>query len=252
VLNRWSLLALGIGAYIAFTLSSFPAGTAYAWFAPAGVNLAGLEGTLWSGRAAAGTLGDLPVRDLRWNLRPTRLLLGRLAATIEARLSDGFVSADVSASPASVALSDVRASTSIPTLRSVLPLSGVRGDASVNLSELVIADGTLTKVLGELRLAKLEVAPFVATGSRDLLPIGNYTVSFIESPTDGINATFVDAGGPLEVAGTLQLDAERAYTLDGLIKPRPEASRELVEGLSFITTDPDPEGRRRLTLTGSL
>ena len=28
------VLALGIGAYFAFALSSFPAGTAYAWFAP--------------------------------------------------------------------------------------------------------------------------------------------------------------------------------------------------------------------------
>jgi general secretion pathway protein N len=252
VLNRWSLLALGLGAYLAFTLSSFPAGTAYAWLAPQGVNLTGLEGTLWSGRAAAGTVGDLALRDIRWTLRPLRLLLGRLAATVEARLSDGFVSANVSASPSSVALSDVRASTSLATLRGMLPLSGVRGDASVSLDELELAGGAVTKVLGELRLAKLEVAPFVPTGSRELLPIGNYTVSFIEAQNAGVNATFVDSGGPLEVTGTLELDAARAYTLDGFIKPRPDASQTLVDGLAIVTAEPDAEGRRRLTLTGSL
>ena len=53
-MKLWHWLALGIGAYLAFALSSFPAGTAYAWFAPAGLQLEGLEGTLWSGRAAAG------------------------------------------------------------------------------------------------------------------------------------------------------------------------------------------------------
>jgi general secretion pathway protein N len=252
VLNRWSWVALGVGAYVAFTLSSFPAGTAYAWFAPQGASFSGIEGTLWSGRAAAGAVGDLALRDIRWRVRPTRLLIGRLAAEIEARLTDGFVSANVSASPTRVALSEVRASTSIPALRGVLPVSGVRGDASVNLDELELRGGVLTTLLGELRLAKLEVAPFVPTGSRDLLPIGDYTVRFLDSAGNGINASFVDSGGPLEVSGTLLVDAQRAYTLDGLIKARPDASQQLVEGLSIITADPDNEGRRRLTLTGSL
>jgi hypothetical protein len=252
VLNRWSWLALGVGAYLAFTLSSFPAGTAYAWLAPQGVNFSGIEGTLWSGRAAAGSVGDLALRDVRWRVRPTRLLVGRLAADIEARLSDGFVSARVSASPSRVALSEVRGTTSIPALRAVLPVSGVRGDASIALDALVLESGALTAVVGELRLAKLEVAPFAPSGSRDLLPIGDYTVKFLDSSGQGLNASFADSGGPLEVSGTLVVDTQRAYTLDGMIKARPDASQQLVDGLSIITADPDPEGRRRLTLTGSL
>jgi hypothetical protein len=252
VLNRWSLLALGIGAYLAFTLSSFPAATAYAWLAPEGVALSGIEGTLWSGRAAAGSVADLTLRDIRWRLRPTRLLIGRLAADIEARLADGFVSARVSASPSRVALSEVRGTTSIPTLRDVLPVSGVRGDASVALDELLLEGGAVTAISGELRLAMLEVAPFMPTGSRDLLPIGDYTVKFLDSDGQGISATFADTGGPLEVSGTLVVDRQRSYTLDGLIKPRPDAAQTLVDGLSIITADPDAEGRRRLTLTGSL
>src|SRR5690606_17260484 len=44
-------LALGIGAYAAFLLARFPAG-ASSWFAPDTVRLAGVDGTLWSGRAA--------------------------------------------------------------------------------------------------------------------------------------------------------------------------------------------------------
>lgn len=252
MLNRWVWLALGVGAYLAFTLSAFPAATAYAWFAPAGVSFSGIQGTLWSGRAAAGSVGDLPLRDVQWSVRPTRFLIGRLSGNVQARLTDGFVSANVSASPSRVALSEVRGSTSIATLRSVLPVSGVRGDASVNIDELELADGAVTSVLGELKIAKLEVAPFVPSGSRNLVPIGDYTVKFLDSGGEGVNATFVDTGGPLEVSGTLVLDAARAYTLDGLVKARPDAARELVEGLNIITADPDSEGRRRLTLTGSL
>jgi hypothetical protein len=247
-------LALGVGAYLAFTLSSFPAGTAYAWFAPDGVSFSGIQGTLWSGRAAAGSVADLQLHDIRWSLRPTRLLIGRLAAAVEARLSEGFVSAQVSVSPRRLALSNVRGSTSIATLRSVLPrsVSGVRGDTSVNLEQLELESGALTAIVGELRLAKLEVVPFAPSGSRELVQIGDYAVTFLDSAGKGINASFADVGGPLEVSGTLVVDMQRSYTLDGLIKPRPDASQQLVQGLSIITADPDAEGRRRLTLTGSL
>src|SRR5690606_2720287 len=50
--NRYAWIALGLGAYIAFTLSSFPATAAYRWFAPETLRMAGIEGTVWSGRAA--------------------------------------------------------------------------------------------------------------------------------------------------------------------------------------------------------
>jgi hypothetical protein len=243
---------MGAGAYVAFALSTFPAAVAYRWLAPQGVSFSGIDGTLWRGSAVAGAVGDLALRDIRWTVQPTRLLIGRLAANIQARLTEGSVRAHVSASPSRVVLSEVQGSTSIATLRSVLPVAGVRGDASVNLNELDLEGGAVTGVLGELRLGRLEVAPFVPGPSRELVPVGDYLVKFLDSAGKGINASFADAGGPLEVAGTLVLDEQRNYTLDGLVKPRPDASRQLVEGLNIITAEPDAEGRRRLTLTGSL
>ena len=98
-MSRWSWLALGVGAYIAFTLVKFPAGTALRWFAPPGVALAGVAGTLWSGSAATCTVAGFTVEALRWDLRPASLLLGRLSAAVEARIPDGFVSGNITASP---------------------------------------------------------------------------------------------------------------------------------------------------------
>jgi general secretion pathway protein N len=249
---RWSWLALGVGAYLAFTLSSFPASVAYGWFVPPEVKLAGLDGTLWSGRAAAGSVASLPLHDVRWRVRPWALLIGRLGADIEARLADGFVSARVSASPSRVRLSDVRGSTSLPTLRGALPVSGVQGGATLDLSNLEIANGRLVAVVGKLTLAKIEVTPFVPGSARGFVPIGDYVVQFLESSAPGVNAKFNDTGGPLEASGTLVLDAALGYTLDGSIKPRPDAAPELVQGLDVIAADPDAEGRRHLTLMGTL
>jgi hypothetical protein len=250
--KRWPL-ALGVGAYLAFVIASFPAGTAYRWFAPDTLALVGVQGTLWSGRAAAASVAGLTLQDLRWRMRPWALFVGRVSADLEARLPDGFVNARVSASPARVRLTDVRASTSIAALRGVLPVSGVRGQASASFSELLLAGGWPTSADGELRLAQLEATPFGMSNAR-LLPLGDYLVRFQPSaaPEGGIAAIFNDTSGPLEVSGTLALDARRAYTLDALVKPRAGANPDLVQGLAFMSAEPDAEGRRRLMLTGSL
>ncbi len=250
--SRWSWLALGVGGYVAFTLAAFPARVALRWFAPPELTLAGVQGTAWSGAAAGGSVGGFAVRDLRWQLSPWPLLIGRVSGRVEARLADGFLSTDLTASGQRVSLSNLRGGTSIAALGGVLPVGGIRGQASATLSELEIELGWPSRVIGELRLAGVEVPPFMSSGGPQLLPLGDYTITFSAAPAGELLAKFVDNGGPLEVSGTLELDAARNYTLDALITPRDSAPEELVAGLKIMTTDPDPEGRRRLTLTGSL
>jgi general secretion pathway protein N len=243
---------LGVGAYLAFTLATFPAGTALRWFAPREIVMTGVEGTLWSGSAASCSVGGIVAEALRWRVQPASLLLGRLAGSVEARIPDGFVSTDIAASPAGVTFSGLRGATSLPALAGVLPIKGMRGQASAALESLAIEDGWPSRVVGELKLAGLEAPPFIPDGSGALLSLGDYTVTFSPAPAREVAARFVDNGGPLEVSGTLTLDATRAYTLDALIEPRNGAPEALVEGLKIMTAEPDAEGRRRLSLTGSL
>jgi general secretion pathway protein N len=250
--SRWSWLALGVGAYVAFTLATFPAGAALRWFAPPDAAFAGVAGTLWSGSAASCSFGGFTAEALRWRVRPTRLLLGRISADVEARIPDGFVSGSVTASPSRVELSQVRGATSLPALAMMLPIRGIRGQASVTLESLVLENGWPSAVTGELKLAGIEAAPLIPDGSGSLMPLGDYTVTFVPAAAGQIAARVVDNGGPLEVAGTATLDTARAYVLDLLIEPRTGAPEMLVEGLKLTTSDPDAEGRRRLNLSGSL
>ncbi|MEO8465232.1 MAG: type II secretion system protein N [Gammaproteobacteria bacterium] len=251
--NRWSWLAVGVGAYLAFALSTFPAGTAVHWFVPPPVLLSGIQGTVWSGSAASGTIGGLSIQDVRWHVRPWTLLTGRVGANVEARLADGFLNTGITASPSRVQFSDLRGGTSLATVASLLPVRGLSGQATVALSSLELENGWPAHIVGELKLAALQVAAFVPSGkSGSLVPLGDYTVTFGEAPARSIGARFIDNGGPLEVAGMLALSAAREYTFDALIKPRDSASRDLVDGLNIMTSDPDSNGRRRLTLTGSL
>jgi general secretion pathway protein N len=251
-MSRWSWWALGVGAYVAFTVATFPAGVALMWFAPEGVTFAGVGGTLWSGGAASATAGGFAADTLRWRVRPAALLLGRISADVEARIPDGFVAGNVAASAGGVRFADLRGATSLPALAGVLPLGGMRGQASLALETLVLEDGWPAAAVGELKLAGLEATPLIPDGSGALLPLGDYTLTLLPAPEGELEATFVDNGGPLEVQGTLNIDATRSYTIDALVEPRAGAPQSLVEGLKFMTTEPDAEGRRRLNLTGSL
>ena len=251
-MSRWSWWAVGFGAYVAFTLATFPATTALRWFAPPAITFAGVSGTLWSGSAASCSIAGFTAEALRWRVRPLALLLGRISASVDARIPDGFVTGVVTASPSRVRLSELRGATSLPALAAMLPVRGMRGQASVALEDLVLENGWPASVIGELKLAGLETAPLIPDGTGALLPLGDYTVTFLPAPPGALAAQFVDNGGPLEVAGTVNLDNTRTYALDALIEPRAGAPEALVEGLKIMTAEPDAEGRRRLNLTGSL
>src|SRR5262245_52384224 len=160
-MSRWSWLAIGVGLYLAFTVAMFPAGVALRWFAPQGVTFAGVAGTLWSGSAATCSVGSFTLTALRWRLRPTSLFLGRVSANVDARIPDGFVRGDVIASASSVRLSNFQAATSLPALEGVLPVRGLRGQASVALESLVLEDGWPTAAIGQLKLGKLESLPLI-------------------------------------------------------------------------------------------
>jgi general secretion pathway protein N len=251
-MSRWSWLALGVGAYIAFALATFPAGVALRWFAPAGATFAGVAGTLWSGSAATYSVEGITLESLRWRLRPTSLVLGRVSANVEARIPDGFVSGDVTASSSSVRFSEFRGGTSLPALARVLPLGGVRGQVSIALESLVLENGWPTSAIGEVKLAGLESLPLIPDGRGAYISLGDYTVTLVPAPEGELAATFVDNGGPLEVQGTAKLDASRTYSIDALVEARANAPEMLVQGLQLMTSDPDAEGRRRLSLTGPL
>jgi hypothetical protein len=251
-MSRWSWWALGFGAYVAFTLAAFPAATALRWFGPPGLAVAGVTGTLWNGGAASCSVGGFTAEALRWRLRPTSLLVGRITANVEARIPDGFVNGVVTASSSQVRFSELRGATSLPGLANLLPLKGMRGQASIALDELVLENGWPATIIGQLKLAGLETMPLIPDGRGSLLPLGDYTITFVPAPAGALAAEFVDDGGPLEVSGSLNMDDTRTYVIDALVEPRSGAPESLVEGLKIMTAEPDAEGRRRLNLTGSL
>lgn len=249
---RWSWIALGAGAYVAFAIASLPAATAYHWFAPEQLRLAGISGTAWSGSAELGSVPGLAMRELRWRLNPGALLLGRVTGRFEARLADGFVTTNATATASRVRFEDARAGATLATLSRLLPLGDARAELGLSLDELVLADGWPVDAVGTARIGGLAVPPLL-DASGQLIEIGSFAVTLTGSGGQGLVGTVDDTSGPLEVAdGVLSLGADRRYALRGRVRARSEASEELVRGVEMMTGEPDVDGLRPFEFLGSL
>ncbi len=250
--NRYAWLALGLGAYIAFTLSMFPAAAAYRWLAPETLHMSGITGTVWSGRAALASANGLPLRDLRWQLDALPLLVGRTAGRVQARLADGLVDADVGRSLGGrLVLRDVQLGTRLDALAPVVPIGDVRGRLTVRLERMELDNGVPTNAVGQVRIGELQVPTFVPGGRGELLPLGDYGLILEDTGGEGLFARFNDTSGPLAVNGEVTVDLAGRYTLNARAATRPGAPRELVQALDLMAGEPESDGRRPFQLSGS-
>ena len=250
-MSRASLLALGIGAYLAFAIVSFPASIAQRWFAPDTLALAGIEGTIWRGSAEYGGYAGLAFSDLQWQLHPTALLAGRISLDAEARLTDGFLRTALTVSGGGIRFRDLAATTNLSALGSVLPLPGVRGNLSLALDELELVDGWPVAAAGTVRVANLSAPPLIPVTGVSSIALGDYSARLTTTESVGIEAVVTDDGGPLELSGHADLGSDRSYHLTSKIRPRADASPELVEGLKFMAPA-DAEGWHDIEQRGTL
>lgn len=252
--NRYAWIALGLGAYIAFALSMFPAAAAYRWFAPDSLRMTGIDGTLWSGRAALASAEGLPLRDLRWQLDALPLLIGRVHGRVQTRLADGFAEARMRSSFTGrrVELRDVQVGTSLSALAPIVPIGDVRGRIAVRLDRLELVDGLPASLVGQANVGELEVPTFIPGGRGEPIALGDYALRFEDTNGEGILARFNDTRGPLEVDGTLTVDRQGRYVLAARAAARPDAPRELTQALELMGGEPEPDGKRPFEISGSL
>jgi hypothetical protein len=217
--------------------------------------LSGISGTVWSGRAELGSLGNLPLRDVEWSVAPLALALGRISVTLAARPPDGLVTGSLSAGLWDIRFTDVRVTTSLDTLGTLLSLQGSRGTLSLDIDELSLRNGWPVAAQGTVRIRDLEVLPLGSPPGSALLALGDYELSSFEVADLRLGAALRDEGGPLEIQGTVMLALQTPGTLagarpqfDGRVRERGSIATELKTPLEFLTAEVDPEGWRTLNL----
>ncbi|MDN5849183.1 MAG: type II secretion system protein N, partial [Nitrococcus sp.] len=207
------LLPVGLLAYAVFLVAYMPAAVAWSLASDAvPVRLYGVEGSIWSGRAAAVMVAGERLRAVHWEFSPLALLSRTVAFRVRADLPHGGLDARLG-----LALGDG------------LTADGLKVEAKVDtllewarLPELaVIADGRVEVLLERLRVkaARLQSAQGRITWREATLnlaggiPLGDVIVRLRPADGAGTRVTLTNNGGLLQLAGDGELAAEGRYHL---------------------------------------
>lgn len=240
-----TVIVLVIVAFAAIVLARLPA----SWVLPTGgptFSCASVAGSLWSGYCSGLRVRGVALGDLTWQLRPSRLFLGKLAAHV-----------DVERPPATSAQADVQiglggtveahgVTASLPLDPTLLPAIPPTLSGTLHL-DLALASITSKGVVSRLE-GRIEASDLVDR-SGYVTPLGSFAVTFpggTAQPTGDVR----DMGGPLAVEGQLHLTPQPGYELSGYVTPRPSATQALLNAIQFLGS-PDAQGRRPFALSGT-
>ena len=239
--------ALGLGVYGLSVLLMVPAAWLYSHGLKnrlGGVVLYGVQGTLWSGRAAALRTPAVALDDLRWTVHPWALLWGRGEAAlafdyhnapgtlVAARsLSGDWYARDVDL--------ELPAAQLMPMLR--LPGAELGGRLMLHLDSLTVKQGQVTAAEGALTWEKAALRQPLAVA------LGTFAIT-LHTTSDGVNGVLIDRGGAIQAQGVFKLQPDGGYQLTASFAAR---DAKLGPALRLFGA-PGPDGRVSYSATGHL
>jgi hypothetical protein len=248
--RRGLYLAAGLAAFLVFLVAMFPA-SQFAGRLPAGIELKGPSGTIWSGRARSLVVQGHPFGPLTWSCRPWRLLLLEWSCALGLKPAGGELagdfSGDFSGAFGNLVGRSIRGRVPISVFEGIATPRGWTGSIELDLEELAIASRRPQSAAGQLVLRRLR-AP--GAGGQEL---GDFELVVGEGSVGGAMLTgrLRDLGGPLHVRGAVELFDDGRYLIQGEAAPGPGAGPAIFDTLGFLGP-PDGRGRRPFTIEGTL
>jgi general secretion pathway protein N len=238
-------VAVGVVTLFVGLVIMFPARVAYNWFAPPGIALSGIDGTIWHGSAAAGMAGGLYLTNVDWKMQPGKLLRGRVGYGVEADASSGFMKTDIAlGSGGRASLSNLSASLSLASLQEFVRMPGLSGALSLRFERLDLENGLPVAAAGTAEIANLR-APLI---HRE--PIGGFRAEFFTQDS-GVVASVEDTQASIDMAGSLTISSDRTYQFIGKVAPKDDTPDRLREQMKFLGS-PNDRGQFDMRLEGQL
>ena len=209
-------------------VAKFPARVAYAWFAPPGIALQGISGTVWNGAAMAASLNGTQVENLAWDWQAGGLLSAALRYRLEAELAEGFAGGELSLKAGGTAVfRDLSLSMPLAPLAGALQVPGLDGTANARFAELAFNGDAVARAAGTLTIDALRI-PLVSPAS-----LGGYAAEFV-NVDDDVVAAVEDTDGVIDVAATLTLRADRSWLFSGQVAATATTPAALRNNLAFL------------------
>lgn len=247
-MSRKSLLiAAGIAAFLAFVVAMVPA-RQLASRLPPGIEMQGVGGTIWSGRAMGLAVNGAPLGALEWTCRPWRIFVLEWSCHMKLRPPGGDVSAVLSGGlDGEILASSISGEVPISAFEGIATPHGWSGNLELDVDHLRIVERHPTEAVGQLFVRSLK-----APGPQGQL-LGDFELTVGEGAvgTGTLTGRLRDLGGPLRVRGALELKRDGSYLLSGEVAPGPGAGPAIFDTLAFLGP-PDDLGRRPFAIEGTL
>ncbi len=249
-MKKWiRYLLLGVVAYGAFLALTFPAAYAYRLIHEQlnGVQMGGIEGTVWSGSARTLGINGFYLQNVGWEMRFLPLLLGRLELKLDSTDKEFRFSTYAGRTlGGKVYLRGFQGQFPVASLQALTPFSvpAVGGELVFDALDVGLADGKYLEGAGNIFWKEASVT----VGSP--LELGGFAVE-LKTEEKEITGILKDTGGPLRAEGVLKLSPEGSYHFSGRFTPRNGEEGELARNLRMLGP-PDPAGSYVLEYTGQL
>lgn len=241
------IVLLGIAAFMLALLVVLPV----QWVAsllPQPLQCADWRGSVWNGQCTglawvSSPTSQLQFDSVRWQLHPLALL--RLSASADLQLSHAQGDAEgrlVLGRGGRLALHDVSLRGVLDRRLAAMLPAGWTGRVQAQHLALQLHDKRLLGLSGELQLHDLQDGRGSALGS--------YQLQFAGATTAPWRGSLRDAGGPIELAAVVVVNADRSWSLDGTVTPRPGAPASLLRSLEVLGSA-DTSGQRPISAAGS-
>lgn len=238
-------ILVGLVVFLGVLVVTFPARVAYNWFAPSDMQLTGISGSVWNGKAVEALAAGAFIQDITWKLKPASIFSGQLAFATSGKPASGSLTSDVAVSlTGSLILSNIFGNVPLDMVHPAFQQNGISGDVTLGFSSLIIRDGLPIEANGNITITNM-FAPNLSSAR-----LGDYKADF-QTADEKITATVVDLSGVLDVSGTITLSPDRSYQLIGEVGALPGAPPSVVQQLQFLGSA-DQRGFRPFRFEGSL
>ena len=223
LLNLLVVLFLSFAARISYLLASSPF-----------LKMSGITGTVWSGSAREFSTNGVYLRKIEWKMRPARLLTGKAVYDLSGSPASGFFQSEIQLGlGGTLTVRNLTASMPLQMFERAVGVAGLRGNGKMKIERLELVDGRATVLDGTVDVANL-VVPIVHRAS-----LGGFRAEFF-TQNNGIMASVEDAGGVVELAGTLELAPDKSYAFLGYITPNSRTPENMAKRMQFLPKTDQP------------
>lgn len=252
--RSWPLVAFGLAAYLLMLIIQLPAAQAWRMAKPhlggLSIELYGLQGSVWQGRATHLRVQGYGPAQLDWRLTPMGLLRGQISADVQLHLGEGHLQGRLHLpfDRHTLKLEQIQGQLAMPWLTSQVPNLPVPLSGSVGLRlewlQLDLHTAWPQALAGQLHWYQAGIV------MGEPLALGDLTAQ-LSSVEGRLLARVSDYGGPLRADIQASLQKNGQYRVEGHVSAAEQAAPALPGWLSLLG-QADGTGQHRLQWQGRL